>query len=259
MLWRLFRKTVMIASIAALCPWPFPHQLNAREQAGTVPKKLAAIVIDDFGNDMQGTKEMMELPIAFTAAVMPFLPTTKRDAEWAHASGRDVIVHLPMEPIRGKKNWLGPGAITADLSDDEVRKRVTAAIEDVPYAIGVNNHMGSKITSDERIMRIVLDVCRERGLFMLDSRTNSKSVVGKLAREIGVKTADNNLFFDDIYSTQHISKQMTKFQEHLRKHDTCIAIGHVGPPGRKTAEVLKRSIPALLPEVDFVTLSQIVQ
>lgn len=255
-----FRKAAIVCLCLAVVCMALPfNQATAKEEGDAGKKKQAAIVIDDFGNDMLGTKEMMELPIPFTAAVMPFLPTTKRDAEWAHSSGRDVIVHLPMEPIRGKKNWLGPGAITSDLSDEEVRKRVTAAIEDVPYAVGINNHMGSKVTANERIMRIVVEVCKEKGMFILDSKTNYKSVIGKLAREMGVKTAENQLFFDDVYSSQHIAKQVTKFQEYLRNHDICIAIGHVGLPGKKTAEALKQAVPALQDQVVFVPLSKLFQ
>ena len=84
--------------------------------------KKVAIVIDDFGNNMDGTAEMMNLPIPFTVAVMPFLPSTKQDAQLAHDKGHEVILHLPMEPVRGKKSWLGPGAITTDLSNDEIHK-----------------------------------------------------------------------------------------------------------------------------------------
>ncbi len=104
---------------------------------------------------------MLKLPIPFTVAVMPFLPSTKQDAQLAHDRGLEVILHLPMEPVRGKKSWLGPGAITTDLSSDEIHKRIVAAIDDVPYAIGINNHMGSKATADERVMKILVEICKE--------------------------------------------------------------------------------------------------
>src|SRR4051812_35648497 len=90
-------------------------QAAVEEEKEPVNKKIA-VVIDDLGNDMLGTPEMMELSLPFAAAVMPFMPTTKRDAEWAHRLGHEVLIHMPMEPVRGKKSWLGPGAITADLS-----------------------------------------------------------------------------------------------------------------------------------------------
>ncbi|MWC29316.1 divergent polysaccharide deacetylase family protein [Paenibacillus sp. MMS18-CY102] len=221
--------------------------------------KRVAIVIDDFGNGMTGTAEMMKLPFPFTVAVMPFMPTTRADAETAHKLGHDVIVHMPMEPNKGKREWLGPGALTTDLSDSEIRKRVEAAIDNVPFAVGMNNHMGSKVTADERAMRIVLAVCKERGLFFLDSRTTFKTVVPKVANELGVPLLSNHVFLDDVYSVQHIAKQIGVLRKYLEEHENCVAIGHVGPPGKKTAAVLLQSTPVLRENAVIVKLSDLVQ
>lgn len=218
-----------------------------------------AIVIDDFGNNMEGTDQMLSLPIPLTVAVMPFLPSTKKDAISAHEKGYQVIVHLPMEPRHGKASWLGPNAITSNLSDQEIRRRVLAAIADVPYAIGMNNHMGSKVTSDERIMRIVLSVCKEKGLFFLDSKTNYWSIVSKIGNDLNVPVIENNLFFDDLYTHRHIEKQSKLLLERVKKEPTIIAIGHVGPPGEITSNVIKEYIPKIKQEASFVFLSQLVE
>lgn len=216
------------------------------------------IVIDDFGNNMDGTAEMLELPIPLTVAVMPFMPSTKQDAELAFSKNHEVLVHLPMEPVKGKRSWLGPGAITTDLSDEEIRSRVQKAIDNVPHAIGINNHMGSKATADERVMRVVLTVCKERGLKFLDSRTTPKSVIPKIAKELGVPYMMNRLFFDDVYTMSHISKQMNLLCKSLASNDeNYIAIGHVGSPGKKTAEVLRRNIPKLQQVAELVFASQL--
>lgn len=230
-----------------------------QETSNQQEQRAVAVVIDDFGNGMNGTAEMMKLPITITAAIMPFMPTTKQDAEEAHRLGHDIIVHMPMEPNKGLKKWLGPGALTTDLSDEEVKKRVEAAIDDVPHAIGMNNHMGSKVTADERMMRIVLGVCKERGLFFLDSRTTYKTVVPKIAEEIGVPIVSNDVFLDDVYSVQHISKQIGVLRKHLESHVSCITIGHVGPPGKFTASVLQQSIPVMQPNVQFVKLTALIR
>lgn len=215
-----------------------------------------AVVIDDFGNGMDGTKEMMELPIHFTAAIMPFMPTTKQEAELLHKRGHEIIVHLPMEPVKGKPEWLGPGAITTDLSNEEIRARVEAAIKDVPYAKGMNNHMGSKATADERVMRVVLSVVKEHGMFFLDSRTTYKTVVPKLAAELGVELLSNQVFLDDVYTMKHIAKQIGITSKHLESNPSCVVIGHVGPPGKKTAAVIRDSIPRLKRQASFVKLSE---
>jgi polysaccharide deacetylase 2 family uncharacterized protein YibQ len=226
------------------------------EEAPAITKKIA-IVIDDFGNGMRGTEEMMALTIPFTAAVMPFLPTTRRDAEWAHKLGHDVLVHMPMEPVRGKKSWLGPGAITTDLSDEEIRTRVQAAINDVPFAIGMNNHMGSKVTADPRVMRIILEVCKKNNLIYLDSKTTHKSVVQSLAKELGVRTLENHIFMDDQYTRAHILKQARKVEAHVKDNETTVVIGHVGTPGKYTAAAIQQSVPVLKKIAEFVKISQL--
>ncbi|MCA1055978.1 divergent polysaccharide deacetylase family protein [Rossellomorea aquimaris] len=220
--------------------------------------KELAIVIDDLGNRMKGTDEILHLPVVLTLAIMPFLPTTKEDAENAHELGHEVILHLPMEPVSGKASWLGPGAITTSLSNDEIRSRVEKAIDDVPYAVGVNHHMGSKATADERVMRIVLEVCKERGLFYLDSKTTGKSVIPKLAKEIGVPYLENELFFDDVYTIQHIGKQAKRLSHELDEGESTIAIGHVGVTGLKIATMLDEFIPLYEKKASIVPLSDLI-
>lgn len=104
----------------------------------------------------------------------------------------------------------------------------------------------------------VLEVCREKGLIYLDSRTSSHSTIPRLAKEIGVPLIENHLFLDNVYSERHVLKQMSLLKEHVRKHNRCIAIGHVGPPGDITASVLQRRIPAMQQEVQFVPVSRFV-
>ncbi|RUS43964.1 divergent polysaccharide deacetylase family protein [Cohnella sp. AR92] len=229
---------------------------SVHSESGTSVRQIA-VVIDDLGNNMKGTAQMLDLPIKLTVAVMPFLPTTRKDAEAAFQKGHDVIVHLPMEPVRGKPSWLGPNAILTTLSDEEIRKRVEMAIQDVPHAVGMNNHMGSKATADERVMRIVLQVCKEKGLFFLDSRTSYKSVIPKVAAEVGIPLLRNDVFLDDVYSTQHVSKQLRVVREHVDKHERCITIGHVGPGGLITSGTLRSAIPELERTSRFVRLTQL--
>lgn len=222
-------------------------------------QKKVAIIIDDFGNGQGGTEEMLSMPVKLTVAIMPFMPTSKTDAELAHKKGYDVIVHMPMEPKQGNPKWLGPGAITSDMSNTEVRKRVEEAIDNVPYAVGMNNHMGSKITGDERIMSVVLEVCRERGLFFVDSKTNYRSVVGRLAVQMGMPPVANNIFLDDLHTSTHISKQLQAVETWANEHQNCVTIGHVGVQGKKTAEVIRNSVASMQGSVTFVGISDLVK
>lgn len=246
------RKYVVIFLLTALLPiitFSVPTYAHTNK---------VAIVIDDFGNNMKGTEKMLALPIPLTVAVMPFLPSTKQDATSAHQKGHEIIIHMPMEPVKGKKEWLGPKAITTDLSDDEIRSRVKQAIEEVPFAIGMNNHMGSKATADERVMRIILSVCKEHGLFYLDSKTSPNSVVKKIAEEIGVPTVENKLFFDGVYTSAHVTKQANSLLKKVEKEPVMVAIGHVGPPGEITSSVIRSYIPKIQEKADFIFLSDLV-
>jgi hypothetical protein len=188
---------------------------------------------------------------------MPFLPSTKQDAIAAHKKGHEVIIHMPMEPIRGKKEWLGPKAITTDLSDEEINNRLEQAIQEIPHAIGMNNHMGSKVTADERIVRLILSACKKHGLFYLDSKTNPNSVVPKIGKELGVPIIENQLFFDDVYTVSHISKQAQLLIKKIQDKPIMVAIGHVGAPGEITSRIIETSIPKIREHADFIFLSDL--
>ncbi|MBE1445185.1 divergent polysaccharide deacetylase family protein [Paenibacillus sp. OAS669] len=231
----------------------------SEEPQASVASKRIAIVIDDLGNGMQGTEEMMTMPFPLTVAVMPFLPTTRQDAERAHQAGHDVLIHLPMEPLKANHEALGPGVITTRQSEDEIRQRVLEAITDVPYAVGINNHMGSKATADKRVMKVVLQICKEKGLFFLDSKTNYWSVAAEVGKQVGVPVLENQLFLDDRTSKSSIKKQMRGILDLLKHQDQCIAIGHVGRPGKNTSSVLKESYPDMTKEAEFVTVSKLLK
>ncbi|UQZ37647.1 hypothetical protein C2I18_22805 [Paenibacillus sp. PK3_47] len=222
-------------------------------------RSRVAIIVDDFGNNMRGTEEMFALPVKITAAVMPFMPTTEKDARRAHELGFDVLVHLPMEPRQGKPEWLGPGAVLTNMSDAEVRQKVEAALDNVPYAVGINNHMGSKVTGDERVMGIVLAVCKERGLFFVDSHTNYRSVAGRMAREIGLPPVENHIFLDDVHSSSHVIKQLQLVRERALDQRYCITIGHVGIQGKETAAGIRSGIARMKDKVEFVGISELVR
>lgn len=239
-------------------PFTEPAKAAVMTQPQSQPKRMA-IIIDDAGNDMKGTAEILDMPVKLTLAVMPFLSTTKKDAIAAHEKGMDVIVHMPMEPKSGRPEWLGPGAITSNLTDAEVRERVEKAIDDVPYAIGMNNHMGSKVTSDKRIMSIVLDVCRERGLFFVDSRTNFRSVVGEIAVSKNMPPVGNDIFLDDRNSKPHIRQQMELAAKRAVEKNMCVVIGHVGQTGLNTSSVVRDSVTRLKGEIEFVGIGDLVR
>nr|WP_263326243.1 divergent polysaccharide deacetylase family protein [Neobacillus sp. Marseille-Q6967] len=192
----------------------------------------AAIIIDDFGGGTGGVRDFLEGEIPITAAVMPFTENSKKHAKWAHKNGFEVMVHLPMQPKRGKRSWLGPKPITVDLTPQEVKRRVEEAIESVPYAVGLNNHMGSLAVENEKIVRAIVEVAKERKMYIIDSGTSSKSKFPVIANELGVPLLKRDVFLDDISSSTHVRKQMERLAKVTEIKGKGIAIGHVGVTGK---------------------------
>ena len=110
-------------------------------------KKYIAIIIDDFGNNSKGTEEMLNLPIKFTGAVMPFMPNSQEEAQRLKSLGKDAILHQPMEAHTGQRSWLGPVPILKEMSIEDTEKRFNENVESLNVQ-GFNNHMGSLITED---------------------------------------------------------------------------------------------------------------
>lgn len=200
-------------------------------KAETTPLK-AAIIIDDFGGGVGGVEDFLEGDIKITAAVMPFTEKSKEHAKWAHKNGFEVMIHLPMQPKKGKLSWLGPKPITVNLSKKEVKKRVREAIKSVPYAKGLNNHMGSLAIENEEIVRGIVEVAKEKRLYLVDSATSPKSKIPKIAKELGVPYLVRDVFLDDISSSSHVAKQMAFLAQITEENGRGIAIGHVGITGK---------------------------
>ncbi|TWI57890.1 divergent polysaccharide deacetylase family protein [Halalkalibacter nanhaiisediminis] len=203
-----------------------------------------SIIIDDFGGEVKGVDSFLSGQIPITVAIMPFQEFSTEQAQRAHQAGLEVMIHMPMEPKKGKASWLGPKGITSGLSDEEIKNRVIQAIKDVPHAKGFNNHMGSKIVENERIMRIILEVVKEHDLYVIDSGTSPKSVMSKVANELDIPHAARHIFLDDTMSSrQHVNKQMNSLLKIAEKKKKAIGIGHVGVKGLETFAGISDALP----------------
>ncbi len=198
-----------------------------------------AIIIDDFGQSREGVQQMLAINRHLTMAVMPFGEYTRQDAEAAHKKGYEVIVHLPMEPIRGSLSWLGKNPILCSLDDEKISSITRMALEDVPYAAGANVHMGSRASADERVMRSVMREVAGKGFFFVDSRTGAKSVIMAVADEFNVPCLERNVFLDGQQPKSYIVGQLRQAQQIALKSGYAVAIGHVGVEGGKpTADAI---------------------
>ncbi|MCT8138753.1 divergent polysaccharide deacetylase family protein [Anaerobacillus sp. CMMVII] len=251
------KPTHMILLLLCLFTMVIPPTINAE----SLEDVKVAIIIDDFGGDVKGVHDFFQTKIPITVAVMPFLEQSKKQAELAHSLGLEVMIHLPLQPKKGKSSWLGPNPITKDLSLTEVKKRVVQAIESVPHAKGMNNHMGSLIVEDEAIMRVILETAKEYNLYFIDSGTAPNSVIPRLAEELGVPWGMRDIFLDDTHSSSsHVYKQMNKLVKVAERKGHAIGIGHVGVKGDATVKGVTEAVKSLKQKnVKIVPASHLLQ
>jgi polysaccharide deacetylase 2 family uncharacterized protein YibQ len=269
------KQAVEGSAVAVKPPPPVPLQRTPSEHSklerpaparkATIPRReLPApeygsggnivLIIDDLGFEGQPLDDLMALDPNVNCAI---LPNGTRAAEFAtrlNAGGFEVLCHLPMQP-RGRQRP-GRNAILTSMSDEEIAQMTRENIEAVPYARGVNNHMGSLATSDRRVMESVLRAMPE-GMYFIDSRTSGRSVAGEIARELDIRTATRHVFLDDLVTETAVRRQLAELAAAASKHGTAIGIGH---PHAVTMRVLADEIPELRARgFRFVRASEVVR
>ncbi len=202
-------------------------------------KPRIAIIIDDIGYQKSDLK-LIDLPFALTFAVLPHTPYGNRAARHAFQLQRDVMLHMPMQASNGKAP--GPGALTGDMSKQQVQLTLQLALADIPYAIGINNHMGSFYTEQEEPMAWTMEYLSKRHLFFVDSLTTAHSKAGKYARQFGVTNLSRQVFLDNEQTEAAMSKQLDTLLRIARKRKAAIAIAHPYP---ETYKFLHKYLPKL--------------
>jgi polysaccharide deacetylase 2 family uncharacterized protein YibQ len=175
-------------------------------------------------------------------AVLPQLPGSAAAAEALSRSGKEVLLHLPMEPKGLPAARAGPGVILVSQSEAEIRATLAADLDSVPRASGVNNHMGSAATADRRVMRVVAEELARRGLFFVDSRTTDVTVGAEAAAQARVPWASRRVFLDDVQTDEAIERSLDDLVTKAKAEGTAIAIGHPYPT---TLAVLERELPRI--------------
>ena len=231
------------------------------EDTMTEPEAVLAIVIDDFGYHGEGTEEMIALPVDFTAAVMPFSAQTVQDAQALEAAGREIIIHMPMESNVGKREWVGDKGIFKEMSAQETKDVLEEAFAVLPMAVGMNNHMGSAITTNAEKMQVIAEALAERGMFYLDSVTEANTVCDDCCQKAGVTCLARSVFLDSTDDVETVRKNLLAAAKKAKENGGAVAIGHVGPEGgRVTAQAIWDTYEQIEKMgVRFVTLSEYVQ
>lgn len=208
-------------------------------QAQSLPPQVA-IIIDDIGYQ-KVDPDIIRLPYPLTVAVMPFTPNGIEMTALAGQHGKEIMLHMPMEAV-AQNHLLGKGALRRPMNKQQVQQALRKALDSVPQAIGINNHMGSLYTSLPEQMDWVIEVIAERQLYFIDSKTTGKSVVPAITQKHGVKSRSRDVFLDNDKSYKALDRQFNQLIQLAKQHGHAVAIGHPYP---ETYRYLKKNLPRL--------------
>jgi polysaccharide deacetylase 2 family uncharacterized protein YibQ len=229
-----------ISIIPAAAKIEIPAAVVKKSQAAKIPR--LAFIIDDIGYTDLMAEQLRDLGIPLTAAVIPAAPYARSEAEKIHKYGLEEIIHLPMQPKDPANHHPRDQFILIDSTPAEMMALIQNARAIVPYARGLNNHMGSLITSNPEVMHRLLDLVKKAGLFFIDSKTIPETVGFDLARGMKIKTIIRDVFLDDEQNYTHSSSQIKNLVELAKKNGCALAIGH---PFASTLAALRDAIPWL--------------
>jgi polysaccharide deacetylase 2 family uncharacterized protein YibQ len=211
-----------------------------KEKPGAKPKPPSgrvALVVDDMGNSLEALDEILALGEPITVSVLPYGEYAVETARIAHDKGLEVFLHLPLESLNNHESESSTrGLILSGMSPEEIRVLEEEDIDRIPFIRGVNNHMGSKVTADESLMRLILEPIKKKGLVFLDSRTSGKSVAYDVARSMGVPTAYRQVFLDAEGDGGRVKERLLELFRLARRDGRAIGICH---PYAETFRVLK--------------------
>ena len=204
---------------------------------------VIVLVIDDFGYRNDNISDgFLNLSIPITCAIIPGHIASKKFAEKAVSHGKEVIIHMPME----SENY-SPGEdeykLLTSMTSELLENKLIQAFESLPEAIGMNNHQGSKATSDSKTMTVLASVLKDRGKYFIDSRTSPLTIGEKTMISFGVPTARRNIFLDNNNDLDKIEEQMNKLANSAKKNGVAVGLGHAR---KNTLTVIEKVVPDLL-------------
>lgn len=203
-------------------------------------KGKLAVVIDDCGYDMGALRTLTRLPLPMSFAIIPFKPHSRDALHEIKSQGRVAMLHLPMEPVSGGSSE--PEAVRVGMTREQIQQFTQKAIDSLPGIQGVNNHQGSKATSNGPTIAAALATMQRNGLFFVDSRTASATVAESKAAALGMRTGHNSLFLDNSADEDAIRRQIGRAIALADQHGSVIVICHARP---HTANAWKRSLNAI--------------
>jgi len=209
-----------------------------------------SLIIDDLGQNPVRDQRALALPGPVTLAIMPDTPHATEFARQAHKAGKTVMLHMPMDPATGPFAW------HPELPLAELESRLNAALLKVPYAAGLNNHMGSRMTAEPVAMGWLVAELQRRHMFFVDSRTSAKTIAAAQAQQIGLASVSRDVFLDDERTAEAITRQLQIAIKLAHKQGSAVMIGHPYPV---TLDVLERELPNLKAQgIDWIDLRRMI-
>ncbi len=214
-------------------------------------RKRVAIIVDDGGYGGPITEAILGLDPGLTLAILPNTPHATDTAQRAAELGFEIMLHMPMEKAKF------PGRISTDMTDKQIRELTENALGQIPGAVGVNNHAGSKFTADEKAMARFLESIKEKSLFFVDSRTTAETKAWEVANRMGIRAASRDVFLDNEEAAGYIRAQFDHLVEVANQQGEAVAICHFRA---NTAKVLSEVLPELQGNgIELVHVSELVQ
>jgi len=232
---------------------------NRRTGTETHPRKIqrVAIIIDDIGYDLSQVDELLQIDVPLTFSILPFCTNSIEAADKVHRAGKEILLHLPMEPRDYPRKNPGRGVLLTLMTEEEVRRSLDDALSAVPHASGVNNHMGSKFMEDGEKLAVVFKTLKGKGLFFVDSLTTKNSRGRSLARDIGLPFVSRDIFIDNGRDFGKTYQAFMKLPKGKKRRRDLVVIGHPYPG---TIEALQASVQRFRSEgIEIVPVSEIVK
>ncbi|MCB9799538.1 MAG: divergent polysaccharide deacetylase family protein [Candidatus Omnitrophica bacterium] len=246
-------RTAVIPPSKTAAPSPKSPPVAKRHRVLSADKPKLVFVIDDMGHTLSYRTQLDRLGDNITYAILPLLAHSTFYGNYSARTGAEVILHLPLEASDG--TIPGPGLITGRMPESQVLDVLDRGLKSIPHHVGLNNHMGSRGTSDGHLMRIILNDLKKRDLFFLDSMTTAQSISPSIAREIHLPILKRDVFLDNVDSPAAIRTQVRELSMVARKKGYAIAIGHYR---FNTLNVLIEEIPVLKRQgYEIVSLSDL--
>jgi polysaccharide deacetylase 2 family uncharacterized protein YibQ len=216
---------------------PAPKKAAGRPTKPAVSAKKVAVIMDDLGYNLEVVRAVCAFKQPVTVSILPFTPAAQETAREARACGLEIMLHLPLESLHQKISTASAGTIYTSMTGEEIRRNVEACLDQIPGCQGMNNHAGSMVTEDDRIMPVILEVLKERGLYFIDSRTTKNTIAFDMARRMGVPAASRQVFLDGDLTEAAIKAKIEELFQTARDKGQAVGICH---PKKETLAALAK-------------------